>query len=60
MNIKEVKERAKLLGLRPGKMRKTDLIRTIQTTEGNYACFSTGKNNCGQTECCWREDCITH
>lgn len=58
MNMKEIRERAKQLGVKPGKMAKADLVRSIQSTEGNSACFKTGKESCDQSDCCWREDCL--
>ena len=58
MKMQEIKMKAKLLGLSSGRMRKTELIRTIQMTEGNSACFQTGQERCDQYECCWREDCV--
>ena len=47
-----------MLALKPGKMKKVDLIRAIQSKEGNPACFDTGKNFCDQTDYCWRSDCL--
>jgi hypothetical protein len=49
---------AKQRGIKCGKMNKTDLVRTIQTAEGNNACFNTGQaQSCGQDQCLWRGDC---
>lgn len=59
MTIKEIRERAKQKGIKPGKMKKIELIRTIQTEEGNYPCYNTATSFCDQTACCWREDCLT-
>jgi hypothetical protein len=52
-------------------MGKVELIRAIQTKEGNRPCFSTGIAvgakitsestdiiNCAEVNCCWREDCL--
>ena len=59
MALKELKEKAKNLGIKPKiGMKKTDLIRSIQTAEGNFPCFDTARDYCGQTSCCWREDCL--
>ena len=57
MKMQEIRQRAKLLGLKLGKKRKADLIRTIQAAEGNFPCFQTGSEACDQSGCCWREDC---
>ena len=35
MTVKEIKIIAKKMGLQAGKMKKADLIRSIQATEGN-------------------------
>jgi hypothetical protein len=41
-----------------GGMNKTELIRAIQRSEGNYDCFATPyRDECNQLECLWREDC---
>jgi len=50
MKMQEIRERAKLLGLKSGKMRKVDLIHTIQAEEGNFACFQAGSENCNQSD----------
>ena len=59
MKVQEIKKKATAMGIKPGKMKKTELIRTIQSTEGNYPCFQTADSNCDQTGCCWRADCLT-
>lgn len=58
MTIKEVRERARTLGLRVGSKRKTELVRAIQVAEGNPQCFRTERRFCEQTTCCWLEDCV--
>lgn len=58
MKVAEVREIAAQRGMAAGRMKKVDLIRAIQKTEGNEACFETGKaGECGQAECLWRADC---
>ena len=58
MKLQEVKEIARKSGLKTGNLEKGELIRAIQTCEGNVPCFETGKaTECGQSTCCWREDC---
>jgi hypothetical protein len=58
MNMNQVKEIAKDRGVKPGKMKKQDLIRTIQQVEGNPECFNTNFSQaCGQDDCIWRPDC---
>lgn len=58
MTLVELKEIAKQHNIKAGKMKKADLIRAIQSAEGNEQCFDTGKSaQCGQEECLWRDDC---
>jgi len=59
MNVQEVRKMAKELGVSPGKMKKPDLIRSIQVKEGNFPCFQTAADNCDQVSCHWRNDCLT-
>ena len=59
MTVKEIQAIAKKMGIQSKKMKKVDLIRTIQTTEGNNPCFQTGViTSCDQMHCCWRSDCM--
>lgn len=59
MNMQEVRFIAKERGLKSGNMKKIDLIRLIQTEEGNFPCFATAvDSNCDQSGCLWREDCF--
>jgi hypothetical protein len=57
MTVKEIKKKAKEMGINSGKMLKTDLIREIQGKEGNTPCYQTGVVACSQTGCCWFGDC---
>jgi hypothetical protein len=58
MKMDEIKEVAKELGIKAGKMKKVDLVREIQRAEGNEACYNSGKVDvCGQDGCAWRSDC---
>ncbi|HDD45085.1 MAG TPA: SAP domain-containing protein [Candidatus Desulfofervidus auxilii] len=59
MTLKEVKAIAKKMGLRIGRMKKAELIRSIQKAEGNIPCFATDRvYECGEENCLWREDCL--
>ncbi len=58
MNIMQVKAVAKERGVKPGKLKKDELIRAIQQVEENPQCFNTNvSQHCGQAECLWRGDC---
>jgi hypothetical protein len=58
MIMKQIKKKAAKMGIKAGKMRKVKLIQAIQIEEGNSPCFLTGNDSCGETECCWRSDCL--
>ena len=59
MTLKQVKDTAKTKGIKVGNMKKANIIRTIQKTEGNFDCFGTAINReCNQSDCLWREDCL--
>lgn len=57
MNVKEIRARAKEMGINGAKMLKGDLIHAIQEKEGNTPCFQTGVVACPQIACCWFGDC---
>jgi hypothetical protein len=58
MKLTEIKEMAKGMGVNPGKLNKAQLIREIQSQEGNVPCFDTAVKDCDQMNCLWREDCM--
>ena len=58
MTIYEIRVIAKNMGIVPKKMNKANLIKSIQIKEGNTPCFKSAANNCDQTDCCWRDDCL--
>jgi hypothetical protein len=64
MKVAEIKIIALQKGIKPGKMKKADLIRTIQGQEGSITCFEsavnpiTGTKPCDIAGCCWHSDCV--
>lgn len=59
MKLEEVRSLAKSMGVSPGRLRKRDLIKSIQIREGNFDCFATARNaECDQHHCLWRDDCF--
>lgn len=59
MKIAELRDIAKLHGINPDHIFKTELIKSIQRKEGNYDCYGTVHDGvCDQVGCCWREDCF--
>lgn len=57
MTLPEIRMKAKALGLTPGRMKKADLIHTIQLAEGYTPCFGYSNGSCGYTDCCFMDDC---
>ncbi|HHH48612.1 MAG TPA: SAP domain-containing protein [Gammaproteobacteria bacterium] len=59
MNLTKIRSLARDAGVKPGKMRKADLIRSIQRSEGYFDCFASAiDGECDQRACVWREDCF--
>jgi hypothetical protein len=59
MKLEAVKKIAQNRGLQVKNMKKAAIIRAIQQDEGNNACYNTNSSEtCGQTECCWKDDCV--
>ncbi len=59
LTLAQIKDKAKLLGINAGKMKKTELIHAIQVAEGCTPCYGRSNGNCPWTQCCWRGDCFT-
>ena len=58
MKLDEIRKIASQHNIKTGKVKKSELVRTIQQSEGNEPCFDTGRAAlCGQENCLWREDC---
>jgi len=51
MTIYELRVIAKNMGIDPRKKNKANLIKTIQSKEGNVPCFKTAGNSCYQEDC---------
>ena len=59
MKLEEIRRIAQSKGIVSVNHFKTELIKTIQTKEGNFDCYATAYNReCDQTDCLWREDCF--
>lgn len=59
MKMEQVRNIAKSHSINPGRLSKAELIKSIQISEGNFACFATAYDGeCDQTNCCWREECF--
>ena len=59
MNMQEIRGIAKNFGIKTSRMKKANLIKTIQLSEGNFDCFASAVDGeCDQSGCIWREDCF--
>lgn len=59
MKLEEIKEIARQHDIKVGKLKKAELVRAIQSAEGNEACFGTARvSECGQDRCLWRSGCL--
>lgn len=59
MKMQEIKVIAVEKGIKPTRLKKADLIRSIQVQEGNFDCFgSASGGECDQLECIWMTDCF--
>lgn len=57
--LTQIKDKARLLGINAGKMKKPELIHAIQKAEGCTPCYGRAHGTCPWTQCCWRADCLT-
>ena len=58
MTMTEIREKAGTLGITPGKMKKAELIHSIQTAEDCTPCFGNSNGQCSYTDCCFMHDCF--
>ena len=59
MKMNDIRKIALAQGIKPKKMTKAALVKTIQLNEGNFDCFGSATAGvCDQTNCAWNEDCI--
>ncbi len=57
MKVNDIRNKARDLGVKnSARMNKTDLIKSIQTAEGNSPCYQEIVD-CGIEDCLWREEC---
>ncbi len=59
MRLKEIKTIAKTKGIKAGNLKKPELIRAIQRSDGNFDCYGSANSGfCDQFNCLWRENCL--
>ena len=58
LKMPEIRAKAKSLGITPGRMKKAELIHSIQLAEGFTPCYGSSGGQCPYVECCFRADCL--
>ena len=59
MRVQEIREIAKDIGIGTYRMKKTDIVRTIQREENNIECYGTERVDiCQEEACLWKSDCM--
>jgi hypothetical protein len=59
MKLQEIKTIARAKGIKTVNMKKPELIRAIQRSEGNFDCYGSATSGfCDQSNCLWRKDCL--
>jgi len=59
MTLKEIRVKAKSLGVVSRNLKKADLIHEIQKAESNVPCYGMSDNNhCDRADCLWLHDCL--
>lgn len=59
MTFNEIQKMAKSMDINTYRMKKTDMIRSIQRAENNIDCYNTERvENCHEDACWWRGDCL--
>jgi hypothetical protein len=59
MNFNELRQMAKRMGINTHRVKKPDIIHSIQRAENNIECFNTQRvEYCCEHVCLWRNDCV--
>jgi hypothetical protein len=59
MNFNELRKMAKRMGINTYRVKKPDIIRSIQRAESNIQCFGMQRvEYCCEHVCLWRADCV--
>lgn len=59
MKLEDVLAIARSHSIKPDHLSKAELIKAIQTDEGNFNFFGSAYNGeCDQENCLWRTDCV--
>ena len=59
MIFNDIRKMAKGMGVNTYRMKKADIIQSIQNTENNIECYGTKRvEYCNENSCIWRNDCL--
>lgn len=58
MKMSEIRDKARQVGINPDDMKKTELIRAIQSAENFSPCYGTGVVDCPYIDCCFKNECV--
>jgi len=59
MKFNQIRKMAKEMGINTYRMKKIDIIHSIQRAENNMQCYGTDRVvQCGEESCLWRNDCL--
>jgi len=58
MKMSEIRNLARRWPINLYHLNKAELIRKIQSAEGNFACLRTAEKTCDQQNCLWLDDCL--
>jgi hypothetical protein len=58
MKMHEIRTMAKKMGINSFGKSKSELIRNIQRSEGNFDCYGTANAYCDQEVCLFRSSCL--
>jgi hypothetical protein len=59
MNFNELRKMAKRMSISTYRVKKSDIIHSIQRAENNIQCFGTQRvEYCCEHVCLWRNDCV--
>jgi hypothetical protein len=59
LTLQDIRGIAEKMGVDARNLNNTELIRSIQRTEGYNDCYASAQaQTCGQMICLWRQDCV--
>lgn len=60
MKLQDLRHIAKEHKIPTAGLSRTEIVRKIQASEGNFECFATASSGtCDQSNCLWRKECFS-